>query len=120
MTRSSGQLRSHAQKFYRKIKNTLNPDLLEIRNVLKTNLRSMKKEERIAHKEEKRDKIVQPIYGLTNSQFREKYTLLPYQKVFSTQKVQRDAMEVQRSSSISSDSDEASDDENDNSAEIIL
>ena len=68
-----------------------------MRLALKTNLRNLKKEERIKHKNEKRDKIVKPAFGLTNTEFREKFTILPYQKVFQIQRVEKEEEEVKDS-----------------------
>lgn len=65
-------------------------EFTDLTEILQINLRSLKKSDRQALKTEKKDRLVQPCFGLGNAEFREKFTLLPYQKVFSHEKVSVD------------------------------
>ena len=90
-SRNSAQIRSHAQKFLNKIDRDGNKDHEDIREVLQVNLRSLKKVERPVHKNiMKTLNALEPVQikaGLNISEFREKYTLYPYQKLFETEKL---------------------------------
>ncbi len=69
------------------------PDIEEsdIKDILAINLRSLKKNERPVHINNEKSKLTEPQMkikdGLNTKEFKEKYTLYPYQHLFQTEKV---------------------------------
>jgi SHAQKYF class myb-like DNA-binding protein len=84
-TRSSAQIRSHAQKYCKRLESE--GQGFEFQKELQTNLRSMTKTDRILYRTEKKDELATPAFGLTNAEFLTQYKMQPYQHVFKIQKV---------------------------------
>jgi len=63
----------------------------DIKEILQINLRSLKKTERPVHlnseKNKKREPEIKMKDGLNSQEFKEKYTLYPYQNLFHIEKV---------------------------------
>ena len=90
-TRSSAQIRSHAQKYLMKIKGSTEPRDIEIMQILSLNLRQLRKPERqFFNDANKIDDSANTNHSLPIREFREKYTLNPNSRIFATQKVQQD------------------------------